>query len=306
MKAQSHKTVRMLHPSVTHSQNNQSETVFSVYHVRKKLEVKGQATVGFSLHAHKRFRILFRSGCSSLMVDIGEERTSFRFITKGKTDEILCEVERGGVDTDPFLNTEYEQIYWFSVDKNNNLIRFGKGEMVAELCELEFDFSHLQEKNEFDWVSTLDSFSIAGNFSKEDLRKIKPIYRRLPVTTSAPPIIISRDQMNLGLIDSNAATVVNNLSAECMQLYNNIAGQNLSLNTPDFSDFSDAINWSIVTEGALCHTRLKEKAKNLSEDRKKQTYLRITVGENLGDSPGAPYVLEIWPGQHFFTGTSSC
>lgn len=299
METQPRNAVRMLHPTATLLQDHPREVGFSVYHVRKKLEVKGQGTVGFSCQAQKRFRILFRSGCSSLMVDIGESRTSFRFVTKGQIDMILCEVEKCDVETDPFLDTEREQIYWLSIDKNNNMIRFGKGEMVAELCELEFDFSHLREKNQLDWVSLLDSFSIAGNFSKEELRKIKPIYRRLPVTTSAPPIIVARDQMNLSLIDSNEATVVNNLSTECMQLYNNIAGQNLTLNTPDFPDFSDAINWSIVTEGAVCHTRLQEKAMNLSNDRKKQTYLRITIGENLGDSPGAPYVLEIWPGQHF-------
>lgn len=298
MQADKQDAVRLLHPAIEYDRHR-PRNVFTVYQVKKRLEIKGQGTVGFSLRADKRFRIQFRSGCNSLLVDIGEEHTSFRLIAKGKPDRILCEVKKDNVNTSQFINTDRELTYWFSLDKSNNLLRFGKGEMITELCELEFDFSFLRVTPEYDWLLTLDRFSIAGDFSADDLRNIKAIYRRLPVTTSAPPIIIEHDKINLCLIDTNEATVVNNLSGECGQLYNNVAGRNLSLNTPDFTDFSDAINWSIVTEGALCHTRLKEKSAHLSEDRKKQCYLRITVGENLGDSPGAPYVLEIWPGQHY-------
>jgi hypothetical protein len=42
--------------------------------------------------------------------------------------------------------------------------------------------------------------------------------------------------------------------------------------------------YSINTEGALLHSKLKTKA-----------YLRITMGKGRGESPGIPYVLEIWP-----------
>lgn len=299
MQAQKHDAVRLLHPAVKKDRDDSLDVVFTVYQVKKKLEIKGQGTVGFCFHANKRFRIQFRSGCNSLLVDVGTSRTSFRLIAKGQPDKILCEVKKNSINTAPFLNMDREITYWFSLDKCNNLLRFGKGEMIAELCELEFDFSHLRANDEFDWLSSLDCFSIAGEFVNAELRRIKTIYRRLPVTTSAPPIIIEQDQINLCLIDNNEATVVNNLSAECGQLYNNVAGRNLSLNTTDFTDFSDAINWSIVTEGAICNARLKEKSANLSAERKKQCYLRVTIGENLGDSPGAPYVLEIWPGQHY-------
>lgn len=29
------------------------------------------------------------------------------------------------------------------------------------------------------------------------------------------------------------------------------------------------------------------------------TYLRITLGQSLGNSPGQPYVVEIWPPGHY-------
>ncbi len=291
--------VNTLQPIAKLKRKPDHQNNFRVYYARKSLDVKGQGTVGFNIHATERFRIQLRSGCSCLMVDIGKDQTSFRSIAKGKTDRILYQVNRNDVTSDPFLNPDRELTYWLSLDRNNNLLRFGKGEMIAELCELEFDLSQLRENGELDWLTTLDRFGIAGNYEKAALKKIKPVYKRLPVTVSAPPIIVSQDQIDLCQIDSNNATVISNLSEECTQLYNNIAGRNLTLNAPDFTDFSDAINWSIMTEGAICNTRLKEKSANLPEDRKKQCYLRITVGENLGDSPGVPYVLEIWPGQHY-------
>lgn len=299
MRSNPRHAVRPLRPVDDRTQDHQISNRFTVYQVRKKLETKGQGTVGFRFQAKQRFRIQYRCACSSLLVDVGVNSSSFRLITRGEPDRILHEVHRGEVNTDPFLDQGRMQTYWLSIDKNNNLMRFGKGEMVAETCEMEIDIAAYRSVSEVDWIATLDQFSIAGQFSEEELKAIKPVYRRLPVTSSAPPIIVARDQIDLGSIDNNQATVVDNLSAECAQLYNNVAGRNLSLNTADFSDFSDAINYSIITEGALCNTRLKEKSANLSEDRKRQCYLRITVGENLGDSPGAPYVLEIWPGQHY-------
>jgi len=84
METSKKKAVHELHPDLTQGHSNSREIILSVHHVRKKLEVKGQATVGFSLHAKKRFRILFRAGCSCLMVDVDETRASFRISQKEK------------------------------------------------------------------------------------------------------------------------------------------------------------------------------------------------------------------------------
>ena len=53
---------------------------------------------------------------------------------------------------------------------------------------------------------------------------------------------------------------------------------------------SDAINYSISTEGKILNEKLKEKGKDHG-----MSYLRVTLGPNRGSSPGVPYVLEIWP-----------
>jgi hypothetical protein len=50
-----------------------------------------------------------------------------------------------------------------------------------------------------------------------------------------------------------------------------------------------------------CYETIKKKATEFDKDKPnyKETYLRITLGENNGESPGIPYVMEIWPVGHF-------
>ena len=73
------------------------------------------------------------------------------------------------------------------------------------------------------------------------------------------------------------------------------------LNDDDFPDFSKAIEYSIKTEKMWCNTTLKNKSTEFSKDKPNvlETYLRITLGDNNGESPGIPYVMEIWPVGHY-------
>jgi hypothetical protein len=50
-----------------------------------------------------------------------------------------------------------------------------------------------------------------------------------------------------------------------------------------------------------CNKKLLEKATEFNKDKPNvlETYLRITLGQNNGESPGIPYVMEIWPVGHF-------
>jgi predicted metal-dependent enzyme (double-stranded beta helix superfamily) len=92
-----------------------------------------------------------------------------------------------------------------------------------------------------------------------------------------------------------------NLSIVAQKLYDCIAGKQFVLDSSDFPDFSKAIEHSIKTPGLWCHERLKQKATEFDKDKpdEKETYLRITLGENSGESPGIPYVMEIWPSGHY-------
>ena len=52
---------------------------------------------------------------------------------------------------------------------------------------------------------------------------------------------------------------------------------------------------------ASYNEKLKSKSTefNPSTPDLNETYLRITLGKNSGESPGIPYVLEIWPSNHY-------
>jgi hypothetical protein len=94
---------------------------------------------------------------------------------------------------------------------------------------------------------------------------------------------------------------VANLPATSQKLYNCIAGPNFTLNTPGFPEFYEAIEYSLATPGLWCYETIKKKATEFNKDKpnEAETYLRITLGQNNGESPGIPYVMEIWPAGHF-------
>jgi hypothetical protein len=92
-----------------------------------------------------------------------------------------------------------------------------------------------------------------------------------------------------------------NLSHVSQQLYDCISGTSFILDDDDFTDFTKAIEYSIVTEGCICNRILKNKSREFNKDKPNflETYLRITLGQNNGESPGIPYVMEIWPIGHY-------
>lgn len=110
----------------------------------------------------------------------------------------------------------------------------------------------------------------------------------------ATPFIVPSDTITLDELASGSVMVPANLSSECQRLYANISGPNIALDTEKFPDFTKAIERSVNTEGLLCQKLLQKKMKK----NYNTTYLRITLGADLGNSPGAPYVLEIWPAMH--------
>jgi hypothetical protein len=95
-------------------------------------------------------------------------------------------------------------------------------------------------------------------------------------------------------------TVPASLTPTCQKLYDNVAGARFVLDTPDFPDFSAAIKASILDEeNGWCAQVLKKKADEFGKPDPQMTYLRITLGTNQGESPGIPFVMEIWPSGNY-------
>ena len=95
-----------------------------------------------------------------------------------------------------------------------------------------------------------------------------------------------------------------NLPLACQELYANVAcAESIDLDwlpTTGQLRLTDAIHYSINTEGKILYNKLKEKATKFgTKSNTHETYLQVTLGSYCGNSPGVPYVLEIWPYKHY-------
>lgn len=187
--------------------------------------------------------------------------------------------------------------YWASLDSQNQTIRVGTGEARVETVIWQFTF-----------LFTSDTDRKANKLFMESLTTVTagagavPFkLLRDPVTSKLPTIIKPTEELSMDAVAQATHLPKANLPQKAQQLYDCIAGKLFTLDTPDFPDFSKAIEYSIKTPGLWCHEKLKEKSTEFNKDKPDylETYLRITLGQNNGESPGIPYVMEIWPPGHY-------
>jgi hypothetical protein len=257
-----------------------------------KLPVKGQGTIGFALSKSAAFTVTARGGDGSpaLRWTVGSYEVSLDLVSiRGEVTELLKEP---GVGLDASLACPY----WFSFDCHNRLVRYGKGEMRlgTMLASLELDRPKHKDSDPWDWISAIEdvevSAAVAGGFV--DLWKD-------PVTIELPMRVVPHDSITMEDIAYGRVTVPASLTATCQKLYDNVAGARFVLDTPDFPEFSAAIRASILDKEGWCSKKLEEKADEFGEHKPKMTYLRITLGANQGESPGIPFVMEIWPSGNY-------
>jgi uncharacterized cupin superfamily protein len=192
------------------------------------------------------------------------------------------------IGLDPDINCHY----WFSLDSNNCRLRYGKGELRDNTKLAESKYAHSDEDPNYAWVKDISKIVISTSV-------VKLHAWRDPVTIDPPLVVVPSNQITMDMMAKYQAIVPTNLNSACQKLYGNVSGENFTLNTDDFPDFTNAIEQSIKDENGWCYKKLQDKASEFGEKNIKATYLRITMGVNQGESPGAPYVMEIWPPQHY-------
>lgn len=124
-------------------------------------------------------------------------------------------------------------------------------------------------------------------------------FDRSPLTCNWPLLVLDSSKVTLLDLDSNDYTFSASLPVACRELYQNIAHSGVCLDMHPGQErykLSDAIRHSIESEAGLLHKKLEEKAGKFGA--KNKAYLRVTLGMCRGNSPGIPYVLEIWPKNH--------
>jgi hypothetical protein len=183
--------------------------------------------------------------------------------------------------------------YWFSIDSQNQQLYAGIGETRLDTVIYQFEFVKKSGTTR-DFLSSLTQVDISEGV--KPLRLLRdPITMPVPMLIKASETLTMNDVAEGKILPSASLTPVNK------KLYDYVSGKNFVLDDKDFPDFSKAIEHSILTPGLWCNTRLKEKSTEFSKDKPNllETYLRITMGQNNGESPGSPYVLEIWPIGHY-------
>jgi hypothetical protein len=263
-------------------------------------EVLGQGAVGFKMIPEVdtlNFRFCPPSNTPGHTIECKIDGTGWT-TTDTTTGTLL-----GSVQDPTLLHEGYNRTFWMSFDKENCVIRCGIGYMLTALEKFNVTFG---KDDLFDAAFYRDNYSHMTNYSMYKPaasardRKIDLVKSKYPIYRDLPPIIKDHDDMRLEDLESGEAISMADLSPECQRLYSNVAGMAIQLDTPDFPDFSAAIDHSIQSETGICAIKLKEKAKTEFIATGKghdahQTYLRVTLGTNQGDSPGIPYVMEIWP-----------
>jgi len=186
--------------------------------------------------------------------------------------------------------------YWFSIDSQNQVLYAGIGEARIENICFSYVFgSNDKQTRELNKMFMESLVCISLHDTLSPLRLLKN-----PITTSVPMLVKGINEITMDDVANNRVVPSTSLSPAAQQLYGCIAGERFTLDTSDFPDFAKAIEYSIRTEGMWCNTRLKQKATEFGNDPQPlETYLRITLGQNNGESPGIPYVMEIWPVGHY-------
>jgi hypothetical protein len=190
------------------------------------------------------------------------------------------------------LSTLSGAYYWFSIDSQNQIFSAGIGEARKETLIYSYIFT-LDKTNKL-FLETLDHICI-----DESIQAIRLI--RDPITSTVPLLVKTTENVTMNSIASGLHMHKPNLSSTAQKLFDCISGERFILNDDDFLDFSKAIEHSISNPSGWCYKTLQRKSTEFSKDKPNldETYIRITLGQNNGESPGIPYVMEIWPPNHY-------
>jgi len=220
-----------------------------------------------------------------------DKEESFTVLNKGKEIIVPNDGYTSGLDMNP------DCVYWVSIDSLNKRLRYGKGEMRLSTALLDYEYDkaktlfNKKSIKEYCFIDRLKNFTVSEGIELSTLWKD-------PVVSEPPVLVVDSKNFTMDRAAEGKITTASSLSKECQILYGNVA--DFQLNTPDFPDFAQAIEYSLRTPGHIGYRILEEKLTKGEFHPKegypyKEVYLRITLGNSQGESPGIPYVMEIWP-----------
>jgi predicted metal-dependent enzyme (double-stranded beta helix superfamily) len=256
-----------------------------------RLLVRGQGTVGLVLATVQPFTVTIGS----------PDEAAFRW-SVDETGATLSECGGGewkevavALTPPAALDPEPNCVYWFSFDAHNRALIYGKGEMRlrTQLASHDNPRPVTDAPDPYAWFAQAASVQVAPG-----LERPADVWRD-PVTVEPALKVLPVDAITMEQMAKGTHTVAANLTPICQQLYSNVVGRRFTLETEDFPQFGDAIEESIADPDGWCRKTLDAKASEFGTPDPDKTYLRITMGTNQGESPGIPFVVEVWPPGHY-------
>ena len=243
------------------------------------LPLKGQCVFLFKASAICSFHICDASHTQGLYICFNRHSVSVKDLTTGQP--FIDLTNKYGLSSIPGA------YYWFSLDAHSGKLMAGIGEPRFETVH--YRYSGLSKK----FLEELSLLSHTGLVPIKILRD--------PITKSIPLLVKPNEELSMDDVASGQVLPKANLAIVAQKLYDCISGKKFVLNDPSFPEFSKAIERSIQDPSGWCYQKLLSKATEFSKDKPNllETYLRITLGQNNGESPGIPYVMEIWPPGHY-------
>ena len=180
-----------------------------------------------------------------------------------------------------------ESVIWISFSNldrqisENNFIKFGYGETLETNIIAHYTFDH---KEGFKSIS-IDNIAIDSK-----VEVVESICLNDPFVKDFEPLIFP-DKESVPIKELNKNYKTKEDHPEFLQLYEKINKVYIT------KIVSDAIEYSIETQGCALNKKLIEKSGGFGDS--KTTYIRVPLGPNFGNQPGQPYVLEIWPKGHY-------
>ena len=180
---------------------------------------------------------------------------------------------------------------WVSVDKKNGYIRFGYGYPLLENTMVEMGpvDSPLQSCLAEEFATLCPIFNIAT--ANTTLGDVENAITKFPIVNHEPHLLVDSQHNTLHILSTGSAVVPATLPAELQELYALVGGDDVVMTKED----ADNIDYCVKTEGCILYKILEEKKSASEFGSPDMVYVRATIGPDLGNSPGSPLVVEIWP-----------
>jgi hypothetical protein len=148
------------------------------------------------------------------------------------------------------LNNNDGVYYWVSLDSQNQRFFAGIGEPRIETTCFKYQYNFTSERDDLRKTNKLFLESLTKIKILDDSTAIVPLkLLRDPITRPVSLLIKNTNNLTMEDIALGKYLPKANLSPIAEKLFDCVSGENFKLNTPDFPDFTKAIEYSIITPG---------------------------------------------------------